>query len=81
MAVEVLTLLKKLAVKLHLDLLHLGGDHVSRHVCQVLLDFDDFGLAQPGFTRLVIHFEKLNFFKFVLSLPSDRLGLLLRLIW
>ena len=77
LAVLVLALLHETAVKLHFDLLHLRGDHVSRHIGKVLLDLLDLGQAKARFVRLVIHFEEFDFLQFVLCLPSDRFGLLL----
>lgn len=80
LAVETLALLEELPIKLHFDLLHLRGDHVRRHIDQMLLNLGHFLLAKARFVRLVIHFEEFYLFKLVLSLPSDRLTLLLRLV-
>ena len=46
---------------------------MRRHVSQVLLDFLDFGEAEPGLVRLVVHFEVLDLFQVFLRGPLDSL--------
>ena len=42
----------------------------------MFLDLMDFCDAETWFIGLIVHFEELDFFKPVLRLPFDRLGLL-----
>ena len=53
---------------------------MRRYISQMLLDFLHLAQAETWLVGLIIHFEVLNLFELILSLPLHRLRLLFRLI-